>query len=150
MTTQAPTRPVRRARRRWPPRRVAGVLAGGFLVVSSFQVALAAGAPFGSAAYGGGHAGQLPAGLRTTSAVAAAFWLLAAAHALSRGGWVAGPAWTAHRRISWALAAVLAAGALLNAASPSPWERFGWAPFTLVLALLCRALARTGAPALGR
>ncbi|MGY1744051.1 hypothetical protein [Blastococcus sp. SYSU D00695] len=145
MTTPTPTAvPPRRAGRPRPRRR-AGVLAAGFLVVSSFQVALAAGAPFGAAAFGGGHPGQLPADLRAASAAAAVVWLAAAGHALSRGGWLAAPAWTAHRRISWALAAVCTVGTLMNAASSSPWERFGWAPFTLGLALLCRALARSGA-----
>lgn len=140
LPTDSPTRPVRR----WSRRRMGGVLAAGFLVVSSFQVALAAGAPFGVAAYGGGHPGRLPAEWRAASAVAAAFWLLAAGHALSRGGWTAWPAWTASRRISWALAALCGAGTLMNAASSSSWERFGWAPFTLCLALLCRSLARSG------
>ncbi len=152
MTTSAPTtsppRPARRTGRRWPPRRVGGVLAGGFLVVSSFQVALAAGAPFGAAAYGGGSAGQLPPDLRVASTVAAGFWLLAAGHALARGGWAARWAahlpWAADRRITWALAVLCAGGALLNLASSSPWERFGWAPATLLLALLCRSLARSG------
>ena len=149
MTTSAPTaslpRPARRPGRRWPARRTAGVLAGGFLVVSSFQVAVAAGAPFGPAAYGGGHPGPLPTDLRVVSTVAAGFWALAAAHALARGGWTARVPWREHRRISWALAGLCGVGALVNLASSSPWERFGWAPFSLGLALLCRSLARSGA-----
>jgi hypothetical protein len=32
----------------------------------------------------------------------------------------------------------------MNAASSSPWERFGWAPFTLALSILCVLLARSG------
>ncbi len=143
-STVIPARPAHRTGRGRPSRRVGGVLAGGFLVVSSFQVALAAGAPFGRAAYGGGHPGQLPSDLRVVSAVAAVFWLLAAAHALSRGGWTARLSWLGHRRISWALAGLCGLGTLVNLASSSPWERFGWAPATLVLALLCRSLARSG------
>jgi hypothetical protein len=33
---------------------------------------------------------------------------------------------------------------LMNFASSSPWERFGWGPFTLVLFLLGVVLARGG------
>ena len=43
----------------------------GLAVVAAFQVALAAGAPWGRAAWGGQHQGRLPARLRIASAVAA-------------------------------------------------------------------------------
>jgi hypothetical protein len=45
------------------------------------------------------------------------------------------------RWASWVLVGVLVVGALMNAASKSRWERFGWAPFTLVLAVLCAVVA---------
>ena len=35
------------------------------------------------------------------------------------------------------LAGLTGLGALVNLASRSPWERFGWAPFSAVLCLLC-------------
>ena len=47
-----------------PRRRVAVVAAVGFLIIASFQVALAFGAPLGAAAFGGANAGQLPQQLR--------------------------------------------------------------------------------------
>jgi len=125
-------------------RGVAGAAAGGFLVVTSFQVALAVGAPFGRAAFGGAHAGTLPEEFRVVSAVAAGFWALAALHVLSRGGVLRRFRRLASPRITWVLAGLTAAGALMNAASSSPWERFGWAPYTLGLSILCALLARTG------
>ena len=125
-------------------RSVAAVAAGGFLVVACFQVALALGAPLGAAAYGGATTGQLPGELRLASVVAAAFWVLAAVHALARGGLVTRFPRAGHRRITWALVAVTALGTLMNLASSSPWERFGWAPYVLVLMLLCVTLARSG------
>lgn len=125
-------------------RRVAGLAAGGCLVVAAFQVALALGAPFGQAAYGGADAERLPAEARLTSALAALFFLLAVLHALSRGGFTRRFPRAGSRRFSWVLLGVCAVEALLNAASSSPWERFGWAPWSLALAVLCLFLARSG------
>ena len=124
-------------------RRVAGALAAGFLVVASFQAALALGAPFGRAAFGGADAGTLALEFRMVSAVAAGFWVLAALHALSRGGFIRRSHRLGSRRVTWLLTGLTAVGALMNAASSSPWERFGWAPFTLGLSILCVILARS-------
>jgi hypothetical protein len=44
---------------------------------------------------------------------------------------------------TWTLVDVTLIGALMNVASPSPWERYLWAPFTLLLAGLCLVVART-------
>lgn len=145
MTTTHPSPPsAMTSRGSRPTRRVAGVLAAGFLVVASFQAALALGAPLGRAAFGGAHAGTLPLEFRVASAVAAGFWALAALHALSRGGVTRRFPRLAYWRATWLLAGLTAVGALMNAASSSPWERFGWAPFTLGLSILCVLLARSG------
>lgn len=117
--------------------------ASGFLAIALFQVALAAGAPLGRAAWGGTHAGQLPTGLRVGSAIAVGVWTLAAAIVVGRAGIVATPFAPAFlQRGAWVLVAVTLVGALMNLASPSPWERFMWAPVTLVLAGLCFLVAR--------
>jgi hypothetical protein len=47
------------------------------------------------------------------------------------------------RWAAWVLVGVLVLGAVMNAASNSPWERFGWAPFTFTLAVLCAVVARS-------
>jgi hypothetical protein len=120
------------------------VAAAGFLVVASFQVALALGAPFGRAAFGGAHAGTLPEEFRVVCAVAAGLWALAALHVLSRGGVIRRIRRLADSHITWVLAGLTAVGALMNAASSSPWERFGWAPYTLGLSILCVLLTRSG------
>jgi len=115
--------------------------AAGLGLVAVFQLALALGAPFGRASWGGTHDGVLPANLRIASAAAVVLWSLAALVILSRAGlgpWVG--EWT--RWVTWALAAVLVVGALMNAVSRSRWERFGWAPFTLVIGVLCVVVAR--------
>jgi hypothetical protein len=122
--------------------RAAVIATAGFTVFAIFQLALAVGAPFGEAAYGGTHT-DLPAGLRITSAIAAIVYWLAALVVLRRGGYQV-PLISAHvaRVGTWALAGLMTLGALINFASSGDWERFGWGPFALVLAVLCFLLAR--------
>jgi hypothetical protein len=121
---------------------IAGVLAAaGFLVIAAFQLALAAGAPLGRAAWGGKTA-VLPDRLRRASAVAVVIWLLAAMLILGRAGLVGLPL---PREVltwgSWILVVLSGLGALVNVASSSPWERFGWAPLAAVLAFLSAIVA---------
>ncbi|KOX12080.1 hypothetical protein ADK67_47700 [Saccharothrix sp. NRRL B-16348] len=128
-------------------RRAAAVAGTGFVAVSVFQALLAAGIPLGRAAYGG-EVAELPPALRVASGVATAFWLVAAAVVLRRGGyrvrWV--PARVA-KSGTWVLVVLLTVGLLMNLASSSPWERFGWAPIIAALAALCLAVARGHRPA---
>ena len=120
------------------------VAAAGFLAIATFQIAIAAGAPLGRAAWGGTQA-RLPPRLRAASAVAVVVWILAALVALARARFDASPIpFTVSRWAIWVLVVLLPIGALMNAASRSPWERFLWAPVALVLALLCLALALEG------
>lgn len=123
-------------------RRAAAVAATGFVAVSAFQALLAAGIPLGRAAWGGATA-ELPTTLRTASGFATVFWLTAAAVVLRHGGYHV--RWIPERVAktgTWALVGLLTAGALMNLASSSPWERFGWAPTTTALAALCLTVAR--------
>jgi hypothetical protein len=130
---------------RQPRPGVAAFVAGGCAVVVAFQVALTLGAPFGAAALGGANTGQLPGALRVVTAVAAVVWSAAALIALGRGRYRLVPvpaavSWWG----TWVLACLLGIGALMNFASSSSWERFGWGPCTLVMFALCIALARSG------
>ena len=141
----------RRRDRLFPRRRTAVAVALGFLIVVAFQISLTFGAPFGAAALGGANAGVLPAELRMVTAVSAVIWVVAAVIVLARGGLaiVRVPA-ALSRWGTWVLVGYLALGALMNLASTSPWERFGWAPFTAVLFGLTLLLAlsdREGQPA---
>jgi hypothetical protein len=121
---------------------MAGAAAGvGLLGIAVFQAALALGAPLGRAAWGGTYM-ELPTRLRIASAAASALWLLAAVIVLGRAGIAVVPlpatvlAWG-----TWAVTVLLAVGALVNFASSSPWERFGWGPLALLIALLTLAVA---------
>ena len=125
--------------------RVVGVVATvGFVGIAAFQAAIAAGAPLGRAAWGGTHV-RLPQRLRVASAVAAAFWIVAALVVLARAGFDTSPVpFSASRWATWILVVLLPIGAVMNAASRSPWERFLWAPIALVLGVLCLGLALEG------
>lgn len=117
---------------------LAAVLAAaGYLVIATFQLALAAGAPFGRASWGGAYEGQLPRNLRVASGAAMVIWLLGALIVLDRAGLgpLELPDWVAFAG-AWVFALLSAVGALVNFASSSPYERFGWGPLAAVLSLL--------------
>jgi hypothetical protein len=127
--------------------RVAVALAVGLLVVTLFQAALTLGAPLGAAAQGGTNPGQLPDVRRLVTGFFAVVWLLAALLVLARGGFtLISPPEVVSRVATWVLVGLLGLGVLVNFASASSWERFGWGPFTLVLLTLAVALARSGSP----
>jgi hypothetical protein len=114
----------------------------GFVAIAVFQAALAFGAPLGRAAWGGTRA-HLPPGLRVASGAAAVFWSLAATVVLARAG--VGATFlpdVVARWGTWILIVVLGLGAVMNAASSSPWERYLWAPLALGLAVVCFFVAR--------
>jgi hypothetical protein len=95
--------------------------------VGLFQVALALGAPWGAAAWGGANAGVLPTGFRAASGVSALVWAGVAAVAAGR---LLGP--VGRRRLLVGSAAYLTLGIAMNAASPSGIERAVWVPATAV------------------
>lgn len=105
-----------------------------FLVVAAFQVALAAGAPWGHAAYGGQQPGTLPVNWRVNSAAAAVALPLLAFAVLRIAGldvWSPFPyAWGTPVLVI--LLVFLAAQAGLNALSPSRFEKTVWAQASAV------------------
>lgn len=124
------------------PARLAGaVAAAGFVLVASFQAALALGAPWGRAAWGGAHR-RLPGGLRIASAVAVVLWLAAALVVPARAGysWSPIPSGVA-RSGTWVLFGLLVVGTLMNLASRSRLERLIQTPIAAVLAILCLLVA---------
>jgi hypothetical protein len=113
-------------------------------VLELFQVALAAGAPFGTASWGGQHEGVLPMRLRVASAVnAILIYPGIALYILTAGGlieltWL--PA--AGSAAMWVLTGFFAVGAIANFASRSRIERL-WGPVAGVLAICCGIIALT-------
>ncbi|HBX82715.1 MAG TPA: hypothetical protein DEG88_14300 [Propionibacteriaceae bacterium] len=100
-----------------------------------FQVALAAGAPWGEFAWGGSNAGVLPRKLRVASGVSALLWTGALVAAASRSD---APD---VRRVRAGYGVLAAVGTLMNAASPSVKERLIWTPVAAGLALSHGVLA---------
>jgi len=114
--------------------------------VVAFQLALAAGAPWGSMAYGGLAAsadGALPRQYRLGSGAAAAvllsaIWVvLASAAIVGRGPF----SFAVLNVILWCLAALFALNTVGNARGRHPVERWGAGTVTAVLAVLCAVLA---------
>ena len=118
------------------------VVVAGFVLLAVFQVALALGAPWGRAAWGGAHV-RLPRGLRIASAFSAAFWLLAALVILARAGydWSPIPLSIAEWG-TWVLVGMLVLGTLMNLASRSKVERAVQTPSAAILAVLTFLVAR--------
>ena len=124
----------------------AGVAAGLIALVVVFQVALAAGANWGAAAYGGRFVqgdGHLPTRYRVSSAVAAlalsgAAWLVLVAGSVIGRGSVPDSALTA---TMWVAAALFALNTLGNLSGKHPVERFGASALTGMLTVLCLFIA---------
>jgi hypothetical protein len=114
-------------------------------VVVVFQLLLASELPLGRAAWGGANDVLSPS-LRISSAFAVIIWTGATLLILGRAGAWGSERWQSlQRRGAWFLVALLGFGALLNFASSSPWERFGWGPFGVVMTVLCFRVARARA-----
>jgi hypothetical protein len=126
--------------------RTAAVLAAiGFAGIVVFQLALAAGAPWGHAAWGGANA-ELTTAQRVGSAVAVVLWTAAALVVLGRAGfWEAGRLARLFRWGTWAVVVLLSLSAVVNVASQSRWENFILGPLSLLLAILCAVVARGAA-----
>ena len=115
-------------------------------VVVLFQLALAAGAPWGAAAYGGRAAlddGRLPPRYRVASAgtaviLAGALWLVLAA------GAVISPTPIAENVLgvgAWVLVGLFALNTVGNLAGRHPVERWAAGGITAVLTILCAWIA---------
>jgi hypothetical protein len=115
-------------------------------IVVAFQLALAAGAPWGAAAYGGRAAradGRLPTRYRISSAVAAAV-LAGAAWLVLAAGEVVGAEPLPERALAygmWVLVALFALNTAGNLAGRHPFERWVIGGLTAVLTVLCALLA---------
>ena len=102
-------------------------------VVVAFQIALAAGAPWGEYAMGGAFPGQFPLALRIAAIIQAALLVALAAVILARAGLIL-PGWArVSRWLAWLVVAFAAVSLVLNLLTPSAGERAIWAPTALLL-----------------
>ena len=112
----------------------------GALVV--FQLALALGAPYGAAAWGGRNPGVLPRNLRIASAVVGiVVYPLMAVVILAAAGLIGDDWLPIDPTIAmWILTGFFALGAIVNAVSRSAPERI-WTPVSAVLGICCALIA---------
>ena len=104
-----------------------------------FQLALAAGAPWGSVAMGGRYPGQFPPELRVAAVVQALVLAGLGLVVLARAEMIL-PRWHGFsRKAIWGVVAFSAVSTLLNLATPSAWERLIWGPVAVAL-LACSVL----------
>ena len=112
-------------------------------VVIAFQIALAAGAPWGELTMGGAFPGQLPIRMRLAALGSAVLLLLFSGIVAARAR-LALPRWhSLSRRLILVVIAYTAVGVVLNALTPSNRERVVWLPVTLALAGCALVVARS-------
>jgi hypothetical protein len=111
-----------------------GFLVATTLIVALFQVALAAGAPWGEYAYGGARTGKLPVGFRINSVVAALVMVAIAGHYLAQLG-VFEPLLDSagNSVVNWVLVGFTGLSAIANNITRSKKERAVWAIPTILM-----------------
>jgi hypothetical protein len=112
-------------------------------IVILFQLALAAGLPWGNLAMGGKFPGRYPMKMRIACFFMIALLSLWGAIVFSRAG-ILFPQWyAASTKAIWAVVALNAIGVVLNLITPSKWERIVWAPVTIILFVCSSVVALT-------
>ncbi len=116
------------------------------LGIIAFQIALAAGAPWGAFAMGGAFPCQFPPTLRIAALVQAALLATMAAVVLAHAGFIL-PSWMrVSRWLIWIVVAFAALSLILNLITPSAGERAIWAPVALILLISSGIVAIANAP----
>jgi hypothetical protein len=112
------------------------------MFVIAFQLALAAGVPWGEFAMGGAFPGQFPPELRGAAVFQALILALLAMVVLASAG-VALPRWSGvSRRLIWVVVAFSVLSLVLNLITPSAGERTIWAPVALIMLASSVTVAR--------
>lgn len=102
-------------------------------IVMVFQLALAAGAPWGSLAMGGKFPGKMPPPMRVSALVQIGVLALLAAIVGSKSGlWLSGWQGFADSAI-WGVVAFSFLATVLNLITRSVWERRIWAPVAIMM-----------------
>ena len=131
--------------------RAAALLYAGVSVgIVLFQIALAAGAPWGGYAMGGAFPGRFPFALRAAALAQAALVVAMAAVVLSRAGLVLARWSGVTRRLVWVVVAFAAVSVTLNLITPSAGERAIWAPTAVLLLASSTVVALEGRTRTGR
>lgn len=113
------------------------------VLIVAFQLALAAGAPWGELTMGGAFPGQLPLRMRAAALVSAALLMGLGAIVTARSGLALATWHRTSRRLIWGVVAYTVVGVILNAATPSARERALWLPVVIALAVCAVIVARS-------
>lgn len=113
------------------------------LAVVAFQIALAAGAPWGAFAMGGAFPGRFPPAMRIAAVIQAALLIGFALVVLARTGIIL-PKWLrASRWLAWVVVAFSTLSLILNLITPSAGERAIWAPVAFIMLISSGIVAFT-------
>jgi hypothetical protein len=110
-------------------------------LVVAFQLALAAGAPWGSYAMGGAFPGRMPPSLRVAAVIQGIFLGALAIVVLADAGLLDVPILEGWPWLIWVPVAVAGVAVLLNGSTRSRGERRIWLPVAVVLLLCSLAVA---------
>lgn len=111
--------------------------------VVAFQIALAAGAPWGAFAMGGAFPGQFPPALRIAALIQAALLVGMAVVVLARADLIL-PRWSrVSRWPMWIVVAFALLSLILNLITPSAGERTIWAPIAFLMLISSSIVAFT-------
>jgi hypothetical protein len=108
------------------------------LAVILFEMALAAGMPWGNIAWGGAYKGQLPLEMRFASVFSAVLLFAMLLIVWTRAGLILHKWSSLSRKLIWVVVIYSLLGVVANAITPSVWERTIWLPVAIVL-LVCSA-----------
>lgn len=125
-------------------RTAALAFAGLTALVVLFQLALAAGAPWGAYAMGGAYPGRFPPALRGAALAQAAVLALFAGVVLVRGGVILPRLQRAARWPAWIVVALSAVSLALNLLTPRAGERLLWAPVAVLMLASALRVAAAG------
>ena len=109
-----------------------------------FQLALAAGAPWGTYAMGGRFPGRFPVLMRVAALAQAIVLALLAGIVIARAGlalgaWASSASW-----LIWVVVGFSALSLLMNSMTPSKGERLVWVPVAIVMLASSLAVALLG------
>lgn len=119
----------------------AWVFGAGLGVLTLFQLALAAGAPWGRLAMGGRFPGRFPPAMRAAALVQIAVYGLMGAIVFARAGIALPGMFDFSRTAVWVVVALMAVAVLLNLITSSKWERRLWAPVAALMLAACVRVA---------
>jgi hypothetical protein len=112
-------------------------------IVVGFQIALAMGVPWGQLTWGGKFAGKLPDRMRGVAVFSAVLLTIFALIVEARAGFLLPQFHGPSKILIWVVVAYSALGVVMNAMTPSRWERIIWLPVVLVM-LVCSGTVALG------